>query len=309
MSIRSKIFLSFLVVVVLMLASLASVFFFHLGSLVEYKKVSDNLVHENELSQKTIALVETYNAVMLAPSSNERKSTYRSLKDDINGILDDLEDSIESEDSKVIFEGLSKIVREILADTDAGLTELERNNVQSASERYSSAIYKRGFVEEVATALVLAEVKYLQDIQGDIERRYQQQLLLMIVWVGVVLGIVLTYSIIFARRITAPISVLSLASQAVSNGEYEHRIEHDLVERTDEVGLLARSFNLMLETLNIKIRQVESANSTIMKTKKDLEQRNAELERFNRMVVNRELKMVSLKEENERLKAQLQDRQ
>ena len=86
MSIRSKIFLSFLVVVVLMLASLGSVFFFHLGSLVEYKKVSDNLVHENELSQKTIALVETYNAVMLAPSSNERKSTYRSLKDDINGI-------------------------------------------------------------------------------------------------------------------------------------------------------------------------------------------------------------------------------
>ena len=308
MDIRTKIFLSFLIVMMLLMASVVSVFFFHVTSLTEYKNVSDNLVHENQLSQKTSELVETFNGVLLAPASTERMHTYRTVRQEVVVIMEQLDSSITNTDSQVAYAGFSKIVREIIAHADAGLSALEQGDTNTAIAHYTDALYKKGFISEVATNLLLTEVQHLQDIQSVIESRYARQLLLLGAWTGFVLLLAAGYSFVFARRITAPIMVLSRVSKEVSGGEYEKRIPKTLVAREDEVGVLAGAFNLMLETLNIRLRQVEHANTTISKTKKDLEERNAELERFNRMVVNRELKMVALKQENERLRSELEQR-
>jgi len=66
---------------------------------------------------------------------------------------------------------------------------------------------------------------------------------------AVVVGIAL--SLFFSRRVIAPLSAMSLASERIADGRYDERVE---VPGEDELAQLAHRFNQMAEKLN----QVES---------------------------------------------------
>ena len=149
----------------------------------------------------------------------------------------------------------------------------------------------------------------MHEVQERTEKRYAQQLFVVSVWTLLLVGGALLYALIFARRITSPINMLSRVSAKVAEGDLNQQIPKNLLQRGDEVGSFAHSFSLMLENLNHKIKQVETANETILLTQKDLETRNEELEKFNRMVIGRELKMIELKERIATLEQKLKDRQ
>ncbi|HWR07906.1 sensor histidine kinase [Sporomusa sp.] len=79
-------------------------------------------------------------------------------------------------------------------------------------------------------------------------------------WVGailIVLGLMASYSL--ARSITVPLRRLSIAAEAIEQGDLEQRVP---VSSKDEVGHLARIFNRMATTLesNMKLRQQLLAN-------------------------------------------------
>ncbi|MBE9142121.1 bifunctional diguanylate cyclase/phosphodiesterase [Planktothrix mougeotii] len=103
------------------------------------------------------------------------------------------------------------------------------------------------------------------------------------------LGIATGIGIITAHWITAPIIQLSQASQAIAQGELDQKIE---LNRTDELGILARSFNLMamqlktaFEKLEVRVQErtaeLQQAKAAIESSNKELEdrvyQRTAEL--------------------------------
>ncbi|SDD66346.1 sensor histidine kinase [Sporomusa acidovorans] len=79
-------------------------------------------------------------------------------------------------------------------------------------------------------------------------------------WVGailIVLGLMASYSL--ARSITVPLRRLSLAAEAIEQGDFEQRVP---ISSKDEVGHLAKIFNRMAKTLenNMKLRQQLLAN-------------------------------------------------
>ncbi len=307
MSIRQKIFLSSVVVVFLMFIALASFFFFHRVAIVEYKTISENLILENELAQKVNVLVESYNAIVIAPSSQERKETYKANYEDIARIIRTLDEAVESEDSKVAYAGLRRIVLLLLEDCQNGITALESGDTTVALEYYNDAQHKLGFVLSNTTSFLLTEIQHLHEVQERIEKRYSQQLWATALWTLLLVFGAVLYALIFARRITSPVNMLSHISAKVSEGNFNQQIPQELLSRSDEVGGFARSFHVMLEKLNHKINQVETANETILKTQEDLTVRNQELEKFNRMVVGRELKMIELKERIATLEEKLKD--
>lgn len=285
-----------------MAVSLVSFFLFHRTALLEYKQLSDNLILENLLSQRVDTLVETYNAVVIAPGSSERKDTYQSNRNEILTVFQTLDTSVQSKESKTAYSGLKRIILSIVEDCDNGMAALNSGDPTTALNYYNDALYKQGFVTDNTTAFLLMEIEHLHEIRSKTEARYAQQLWVIGVWTVVLVFIAVLYSFIFARRITSPIKILSSISRKVARGDLQQQMSKELLDRRDEVGSLSRSFGAMLENLNAKITQVETANKTILETKQNLEERNEELERFNHMVIGRELKMVALKEENARLK-------
>jgi len=74
-----------------------------------------------------------------------------------------------------------------------------------------------------------------------------------------------------SKLVTQPVAALAAATQEISRGKLEHRVE---VRATDELGDLVRSFNRMAEELESSRRQIESSSREISAAYVTLEQRN-----------------------------------
>ena len=127
-------------------------------------------------------------------------------------------------------------------------------------------------------------------------------------------------SFFLARSITNPIRTLRDAVIRISRGEFT-RIK---IESKDEIGELAVTFNKMSEdlrksytalmeaktTLEIRVeartKELEELNQSldeqVKERTKELQKKLEELEKFNKLTVGRELKMISLKEEIKKFK-------
>jgi len=123
-------------------------------------------------------------------------------------------------------------------------------------------------------------------------------------------------SFYFSRRITRPLEQLRAGASVIGEGNLSHRIK---IQTGDEIESLADAFNKMAqavgssrkaleeskEVLEIKVgartkelkELAESLEEKVERRTKQLSQRVDELERFHRLTVGRELKMVELKKE------------
>jgi PAS domain S-box-containing protein len=94
--------------------------------------------------------------------------------------------------------------------------------------------------------LVLPEAEFTAQIQENT----QQTILLCMV----ALGLTIVIGSLTANWITRPILKLSEASRAIADGDLSQRVD---VERNDEVGVLARSFNTMANQLRHAFQSME----------------------------------------------------
>ncbi len=62
-------------------------------------------------------------------------------------------------------------------------------------------------------------------------------------------GLSILVSIVFSKKLTRPLVELTEAAKSISEGNIKHRVS---VERTDEIGKLAASFNKMAESLELQ---------------------------------------------------------
>lgn len=112
--------------------------------------------------------------------------------------------------------------------------------------------------------------------------------LLIIFFVLIITLLIISY-IILADSIIKPINQIKECTKEVIDGNFENKID---IKNKDEIGELAITFNKMIDNLK--------------EYKKNFEQKVTErtitLERMNKLMVGRELRMVELKKEIEGLK-------
>jgi nitrate/nitrite-specific signal transduction histidine kinase len=130
---------------------------------------------------------------------------------------------------------------------------------------------------------------------------YKQILLVVIPLMLLIVAITVPYTTTLIR----PIVELTQVAEKVREGDFNIRTE---VKSKDEIGTLAEVFNQMAVKLSgyyaeLK-KTVEERTSELEKSNKTLGQKVEELEQMNKLMVGRELKMVELKEEIEKLKGQ-----
>ncbi len=145
--------------------------------------------------------------------------------------------------------------------------------------------------------------------------------LLLISLISIVLVVIL--SLYVSHVIVVPIHKTIEAMVSVSNGDFSQKIKE---KRQDETGKLIESFNKMTENLRksqsaleeakavleIKVQArtkelrelADSLEEKVKQRTKELQKRVDDLERFHRLTVGRELKMIELKKEIKKLRKQ-----
>jgi len=129
-------------------------------------------------------------------------------------------------------------------------------------------------------------------------------------------------SFYLAKKIINPLEQLRKGAEIIGKGNFDYRID---IKTGDEIGELAKSFNQMAEklkesyaeleeskdVLEVKVKArtkeleelTESLDEQVKERTRELQEKVKELERFNKLAVGRELKMIELKKEIERLKS------
>lgn len=131
-------------------------------------------------------------------------------------------------------------------------------------------------------------------------------------------------SVFLSRLISEPLKELTLATQEIAKGNFNVQID---VKRTDEFGELAKSFNQMAKKLaeytlaleeskkvleirvKARTKELEELNKAleekVQERTRELQKRIEELEKFQKLVVGREIRMKQLKKEIEELRKEL----
>lgn len=174
-------------------------------------------------------------------------------------------------------------------------------------------------------------------------RMYQKQLILLVV--ATVAFISLSLSLFLRKMVVIPVLKIQDGSEKIRAGNLDWRI---ILKSRDELGDLAKGFNKMAEDLKEsygslekrvgeRTEELESTKKELEKAKlgleakvkirtreleeltagleerveqrtEELQEKLEKLEQFQKITVGRELKMVELKQEIERLKKELEER-
>jgi methyl-accepting chemotaxis protein len=174
---------------------------------------------------------------------------------------------------------ISEFIKEgsdVDSNTNAGITK-GINNIYVVSAFVSLGVPDWAIVAEIPVV-----EGYQKVIQGLIVSS-------LIIFLGIAIAVVLSLYLI--KRITKPIKKLRDAAEEVRSGKLGVSIE---INSNDEIGELASVFNKMTSELR---QSYENLEEKIEERTKTLDQKLAELEKFQKLTVDRELKMIELKKE------------
>ncbi len=124
---------------------------------------------------------------------------------------------------------------------------------------------------------------------------------LTILMVAITLVIVTIMSMIYyiiPRRVLSNLYELKDGTDRISKGDFTRKVP---VKSSDEIGELSKAFNSMMGDLSSARKSLIERTNEAESAKADLSEKNYELEKFNKLAVGRELKMVELKRKISRL--------
>jgi len=104
--------------------------------------------------------------------------------------------------------------------------------------------------------------------------------------------IVILLNAYLTLKISRPLAKLTKGAEIIGKGNLKHRID---VKSKDELGELATAFNNMAAGLKDKSIEIQKELTMRKKAEEELRKRVEELERFSKLTVGRELKMIELK--------------
>ena len=119
-------------------------------------------------------------------------------------------------------------------------------------------------------------------------RRVVESLLLVMIAGSVVLGI---FGYLLAMTVVSPIKKLHEAMKRIKEGSFD--VESDVVSN-DEIGEMSKTFNEMTEELKTSYASLEEK---VAEKTKSLNDKLEEVEKMNKLMVGRELRMMELKKE------------
>ncbi|MAZ40503.1 hypothetical protein CL654_00070 [bacterium] len=163
--------------------------------------------------------------------------------------------------------------------------------------RGESVVAATRFIESTEWGIVVKIDQ--EEVFQSVTRLRKTVTIIAIETILVVVGISLLVSQVIAR----PLKDLTKFVGSIKKEGFKNKF---FFKREDEIGILARAFNKMTDELGALYKDLENKvkqrTKELEKAKGELEDKVTDLERFNRLTVDREMKMVDLKKELKELK-------
>ncbi|MDD4931092.1 MAG: ATP-binding protein [Candidatus Colwellbacteria bacterium] len=281
-SLRSKLIGAFLVVITVFSAAIIAILISYFTIVRSYQEVSDNIFSEYKLTKATSDLVNLYSAYFKQPTGANRLA-YDSKKEEIDFLITHLDTVIINKESADNYEGLKNTIYSVIEKTDAAVIAVDKGDIIGTTALLNEANHIYSFAEANATALVMKELGFAEGLQVRIERLYLfTSVGIVILFLIIIIGCFI-YSISFAKKVTSPLVELTSLAEGITKGNIKLDVKKSLMDKETEIGVLAKSFNVMVKSLRKNIDRLDKA-------KTDLEARNEELDRLNSVLAGLKLK-------------------
>lgn len=198
-------------------------------------------------------------------------------------------------DDKKIFSSINESNIALVAMEEKSVSLVDKGQKQAAITILEGAeyakqkeIFRQGLVQYVAKQgknyndVLTASTTQLSETSLIVERYISAGIFWVILGTIGITFIAILLALFTANLITKPINVLIQATKEIAGGNLKGKVE---INTKDEIGELAISFNEMADQLQESKKDIESK----------VAERTAELEKTNKYMVGRELKMIELK--------------
>ncbi len=186
----------------------------------------------------------------------------------------------------------------------------------------SKIFSKRGRLGRISNIVVTGVVVtgldwnlFVEQSESEVFKLYHDMKKQVFIYVLYMFLICLGIGVFFGSNIVYPIKQLQTGIRIITEGDLDYRVE---TESNDELGELSDAFNHLTENLKKSKERIikyerelqESINERTIEIEtahRELKSKYEELERFNRLAIDRELKMITLKQKVKELEYKLRD--
>lgn len=303
-TIRGKIFISLITLSLVLMVVLVFISISLFGIVSRY----DNTLNELVDIYKITSISNQYAEKYLSAIQNVSVSRY---SDDYNDAKESLKEAMSSlnleQSSEIVIKsrGIMNIVKKVIEAGDSGLQSAKNGNIAEGFKGYEDINNFNFYIKENIASLAILQLKQVETIQTVIQQE-RQNTIYLIGGLGVLIIIAsYIYARYFSGFITNPLLELSNKIETFSGQNYKTDIDVKFVNRKDEVGLLARTFEEMRQRIINSMQAQQKAQEELVKLNQKLESSNRDLSRMNEVMIGREMKMIEQKKEIDEIKARL----
>ncbi len=262
----------------------------------EIEPINHHSIHLHELSTSLNSFEEAVDHYFIVWNYENQEKAENEAKNMLH-ILDEIEES----DDGGLKEKISAL-KAIVSDLQKGFTDITKLDINKESD-VKKMNNKILFVYDG-----IAEVKQIEkeiiDLNSELVKenlRTQKELInsslrQAIIMFSMIFFFTVILSILIGRSISNPIHALHKGTEEIEKGNLDVNLK---IKSNDEIGELAVAFNQMAEALatskSTMMGYSKNLEKKVGERTKELEIKNEELKKFNKLAVDRELKMIELK--------------
>lgn len=311
-NIKTRLLASFLAVTILLSIPTAVFSVVHYNIENQYKSTVDNMVAEYRITEASDGLVAAFGKLLQDADNKDLLAEFDSRGQELDSIFAQLNSTISYDKSRTIYDRLQNTVWLVKEYCQKSLKETKNGDFSHSSEFFEQISRGKGSIRSDSADLILAELSFLNERQQVLQSAFNFSWIFGLASFIAAILTCLVLAFILSNKISRPLVKLSRFAKDVSEGETKLEVQPELLNMKDEIGSLSVSFNLMIKKLGEKISQYAAANEELQKSKSEIEkqsfetsQKADELERLNKLMVDRELKMIDLKKEIKDLEEKL----
>lgn len=267
-TLKAKLILGFVLIVVVMGAVSLVSFFTLRSSISKLDKMVETTVVANDVVKQTKEAAEKLSNYILEKKQEDKKAVEASLtKSDKD--IEVLKGYIVGEEVKSSLDGVERLNEAFREKVELAIKQVEEEDmISNAVESSSEAKRIHEFIKNNVEELITLELNHQEEIKDKLSKSANLTGIIVIVAIAVISVLSILISYVFTSRVGSMITRLAQSAQSISNGDLT--IDRIVTKSKDDVSLMAQSFNKMVENLRELIGSISETGSSVAQSAESL---------------------------------------